>query len=321
MRTLTIHPFCVLLLFLLLVGDARAQKTNFTIGFSAFSAAFMPAFVADQAGYVAEEGLGARLVFFQSGVQLMQSVISGDTHIGMGSAPELVTAVNAGAKVRGVWGISNLMPYALISRPHIRTINDLKGKKIAVSSRGSLSEFLASYALKNKGLDPSRDVTYISMGGVPTRFAAILSGAADASLISAAQFEKGKKAGLNFLLMLSETIPEWPQDLIYLREEMFTTREAEFRAYLKAYRRGVATAKNNPELTIAAIQKAMRFDYPTARDGYYAYVQSLPDDGHIAEKGFELLVDQMAQEGTIKKNLALPDLFDYRFIRQTPNKK
>lgn len=305
---------------ILVVSDARAQKTNFTVGLSAFSAAFMPAFVADQAGYVSEEGIAARLVFFQSGVHLMQSIISGDTHIGMGSAPELVTAVNAGARVRGVWGISNLMPYALISRPHIRTINDLKGKKIAVSSRGSLSEFLATYALKGKGLDPSRDVTYIAMGGVPTRFAAILSGSADASLISAAQFEKGKKAGLNFLLMLREIIPEWPQDLIYLLEEMLTNREQEFRAYLRAYRRGVATAKKNPELTISAMQKAMRFDYPTARDGYYAYVQSLPDDGHLAEKGLELLVNQMAEGGTIKRKLGMPDLIDYRFIHEAQRK-
>src|SRR5262245_56460435 len=184
---------------LVLVGsDARAQKSSLTAGFSAFSAAFMPAFVADHAGYFTQEGLTVRLVFFQSGVQLMQSVIAGDTQIGMGSAPELVTAVNAGAKVRGVWGISNFMPYALISRPQIRTFSDLKGRKIAVSSRGSLSEFLFSYALKNNGMDPSRDVNYIAMGGVPTRFAAVLSGAVDASLISAAQFDRGKKAGLNF---------------------------------------------------------------------------------------------------------------------------
>src|SRR5215470_8137293 len=101
-------------------GKVEAQKTTFNVGLSAFSAAFMPAFVADQAGYFAQEGLSVRLVFFQSGVQLMQSVIAGDTQVGMGSAPELVTAVNAGARVRGVWGISNFMPYALISRPHIR---------------------------------------------------------------------------------------------------------------------------------------------------------------------------------------------------------
>ena len=55
----------------------------------------MPVFVADQAGYFTQEGLTVRLVFFQSGVQLMQSIIAGDTQIGMGSAPELVTAVNA----------------------------------------------------------------------------------------------------------------------------------------------------------------------------------------------------------------------------------
>jgi NitT/TauT family transport system substrate-binding protein len=320
MRRVKLLPLVAGLLLMLFVREARAQKTNLTAGFSAFSAAFMPAFVADQAGYFAQEGLAVRLVFFQSGVQLMQSIISGDTQIGMGSAPELVTAVNAGAKVRGVWGISNLMPYALISRPHIKTINDLKGKKIAVSSRGSLSEFLASYALKSKGMDPSRDVTYVAMGGVPTRFAAILSGAVDASLISAAQFDKGKKAGLNFLVMLSEMIPEWPQDLIYLREEMLTSREQEFKTYLRAYRRGVATAKKNPEPTIAAMQKAMRFDYPTARDGYYAYVQSLPDDGHVAEKGFELLVDQMTQDGTIKRSLGMTDLIDYRFIHEAQKK-
>jgi ABC-type nitrate/sulfonate/bicarbonate transport system substrate-binding protein len=109
MRRVKFFPLLAGLLLILLVCDARAQKINLVGGLSAFSAAFMPAFVADQAGYFAQEGLAVRLVFFQSGVQLMQSIISGDTQIGMGSAPELVTAVNAGAKVRGVWGISNLV--------------------------------------------------------------------------------------------------------------------------------------------------------------------------------------------------------------------
>jgi NitT/TauT family transport system substrate-binding protein len=305
---------------LLQAVTARAQKTTFNVGLSAFSAAFMPAFVADQAGYFAQEGIGTRLVFFQSGVQLMQSVIAGDTQIGMGSAPELVTAVSAGAKVHGFWGISNLMPYALISRPNIRTINELKGKKIAVSARGSLSEFLASYVLRNKGLDPSKDVVYVSLGGVPTRFAALLSGSADASLISAAQFDRGRKAGLNFLFMLADLIPEWPQDLIYLKDDFVATRDPEFRAFMRAYRRGVATAKKNPEIAIAAMQKAMRFDQPTARDGYNAYVASLPDDGRVGEKGFELLADQMFDEGTIKRRLTMTDLIDYRYIYEAQKK-
>lgn len=306
--------------FLRTTAIAQTPKTTFNVGFSAFSAAFMPAFVADQAGYFAQEGIATRLVFMQSGVQLMQSIIAGDTQIGMGSAPELVTAVNAGAKVHGFWGISNLMPYALISRPDIKTIAELKGKKIAVSARGSLSEFLASYVLKNKGIDPSKDVFYVALGGVPTRFAALLSGSADASLISAAQFDRGRKAGLNFLFMLADLIPEWPQDLIYLKDEFVANRDPDFRAFMRAYRRGVATSKKDADFTIAAMQKAMRFDQPTAREGYKAYVASLPDDGRVGEKGFQLLVDQMFEEGTIKRRLTMTDLIDYRYIHEAQKK-
>jgi NitT/TauT family transport system substrate-binding protein len=306
--------------FLRTTAIAQTPKTTFNVGFSAFSAAFMPAFVADQAGYFAQEGIATRLVFMQSGVQLMQSIIAGDTQIGMGSAPELVTAVNAGAKVHGFWGISNLMPYALISRPDIKTIAELRGKKIAVSARGSLSEFLASYVLKNKGIDPSKEVFYVALGGVPTRFAALLSGSADASLISAAQFDRGRKAGLNFLFMLADLIPEWPQDLIYLKDEFVANRDPDFRAFMRAYRRGVATSKKDADFTIAAMQKAMRFDQPTAREGYKAYVASLPDDGRVGEKGFQLLVDQMFEEGTIKRRLTMTDLIDYRYIHEAQKK-
>lgn len=320
MRRAVSYVFCASLLLALSALPAAAQKGNLVVGFSAYSAAFMPAFVADRAGYFSQEGLSIKLIFFQSGVQLAQSLISGDTHIGMGSAPELITAVNAGVKMRGVWGISNLMPYALISRPQIRSIPELKGKRVAVSARASLSEFLFAYVLKQRGLDGARDVTYIPLGGVPTRFAAVQSGSVDASLISAAHFEKARQAGLNLLFMLADLIPEWPLDLIYLRDDFLNNREPEFRSYLRAYQQGVATAKKNPDVAIAALQKWLRFDHATAKEGYLAYVQSLPDDGRIAEKGIELSVDQMFEAGTIKKRLAMADLIDYRYIREAQKK-
>ena len=309
-----------LLISAALATQAAAQKGQLVVGFSAYSAAFMPAFVADRSGYFSQEGLSVRLIFFQSGVQLAQSLISGDTQIGMGSAPELITAVNAGVKMRAVWGISNKMPYALISRPQIKTVADLKDKKIAVSSRGSLSEFLAAYVLKHRGLDPQRDVTYLPIGGVPTRFAAVQSGSVDASLISAAHFEKARQSGLNLLFMLEDLLAEWPLDIIYLREDYLANREPEFRAYLKAYRQGIATSKKNPDAAIAGLQKALRFDPQVAKEGYHAYVSSLPDDGRIAEKGLELTVDQMFESGTLKKKFSMNELIDYRYIREAQKK-
>jgi NitT/TauT family transport system substrate-binding protein len=320
MRRAIAFLFWAVFIIAALAPHAAAQKGQLVVGFSAYSAAFMPAFVADRSGYFSQQGLSVKLIFFQSGVQLAQSLISGDTQIGMGSAPELITAVNAGVKMRAVWGISNKMPYALISRPPIRTVNDLKGKKIAVSSRGSLSEFLAAYVLKNRGLDSQRDVTYLAIGGVPTRFAAVQSGSVDASLISAAHFERARQSGLNLLFMLEDLIPEWPLDIIYLREDFLAGRETEFRAYLKAYQQGIATSKENPDAAIAGLQKALRFDHAIAKEGYHAYVSSLPDDGRIAEKGLELTVDQMFESGTLKRRLSMPELIDYRYIREAQKK-
>src|SRR4051794_37925834 len=145
-------PIVLLFAVICSIPNAYAQKPRFIVGYLA-SADFMPALIADQSGFFTQEGLDVALVAFRNGVQLMQTVVSGEAQIGMGSAPELLQAVNAGAKVSAVWGVSNLMPYAFISRPQIRTVAELKGKKVAVSSPGSLSDFLTRYVLKAKALD------------------------------------------------------------------------------------------------------------------------------------------------------------------------
>ena len=89
MRRMALCSFCAGLLLLLVTSDVSAQKTNLIGGLSAFSAAFMPAFVADQAGYFTQEGLAVKLVFFQSGVQLMQSIIGAVGSTGRATGPHL----------------------------------------------------------------------------------------------------------------------------------------------------------------------------------------------------------------------------------------
>jgi ABC-type nitrate/sulfonate/bicarbonate transport system substrate-binding protein len=120
--------------------------------------------------------------------------------------------------------------------------------------------------------------------------------------------------------MLEDLIAEWPLDIIYLREDFLANREPEFRAYLKAYQQGVATSKKNPDAAIAGLQKALRFDPQLAKEGYHAYVSSLPDGGRIAEKGLELTVDQMFESGTLKKKFSMTELIDYRYIREAQKK-
>ena len=307
--------FCFLVCFFFASAPLlQAQKTRLTLALQD-SPDMLPTLVAEHSGYFSREGLETRPVVFRSGVQLMQSVIGGDAQIGICSAPEPIQAVGAGAKVKVPWGNSNLMPFAVVSRPEIRTIQDLKGKKIAISSPGSLTDFLTRYVLKNKGLEPSQ-ISLLSIGGVSTRFAALMSGGVDASLISAAYFPRAKESKLNLLLMLSEVIPEWPLSVICVREEMLGPRESEFRVFLKAYLQGLARLKADRPAGIQALRKGLRFDEKTAAEAYDAYVKSFPNDGHVAEKGMELMFEQMFDSGILKRKLSLADVIDYRFQKE-----
>jgi NitT/TauT family transport system substrate-binding protein len=309
-----ILAFCVVVYSLSTGALVQAQKPRLTIALQD-SPDMLPTLVAEHSGYFSREGLETRPVVFRSGVQLMQSVISGDAQIGICSAPEPIQAVGAGAKIKIPWGNSNLMPFAVVSRPEIRTIQNLKGKKIAISSPGSLTDFLTRYVLKQKGLEPAQ-FSLISVGGVSTRFAALLSGGVDASLISAAYFPKAKESKLNLLLMLSEVIPEWPLSVICVREELLGPRESEFRAFLEAYLQGLVRLKADRQAGIQALRKGLRFDEKTAAEGYDVYVKSFPNDGHVAEKGMELLLEQMFDSGRLKRKLSLADVIDYRFQKE-----
>ena len=299
---------------LLAAAPLGAQKIRLTLALQD-SPDMLPTLVAEHSGYFSREGLETRPVVFRSGVQLMQSVIGGDAQIGICSAPEPVQAIGAGAKIKIPWGNSNLMPFAIVSRPEIRTIPDLKGKKIAISSPGSLTDFLTRYVLKQKGLEPLQ-VSLLSIGGVSTRFAALMSGGVDASLISAAYFPRAKESKLNLLLLLADVIPEWPLSVICVREEMVGARESEFRVFLKAYLQGLARLKADRQAGIQALRKGLRFDEKTAAEAYDVYVKSFPNDGHVAEKGMELLLEQMFDSGILKRKLSLADVIDYRFQKE-----
>jgi NitT/TauT family transport system substrate-binding protein len=306
--------FLVVLFLFGVCTPLNAQKTPLTLALQD-SPDMMPVLVAHHSGFFSQEGLDTRPVVFRSGVQLLQSVIGGDAQIGVCSAPEPIQAVGAGARIKVPWGNSNLMPFAVVSRPEIRSVQELKGKKIAISSPGSLTDFLTRYVLKNRGLEPSQ-VSLLSIGGVSTRFAALLSGGVDASLISAAFFSRAKEAKLNLVLMLSDVIPEWPLSVICVREEMVSQREAEFRSFLKAYRQATARLKTNRAVAIQALRRGLRYDEKTANEAYDAYAKSFPEDGHVAEKGMELMFDQMLESGTLKRKLSLADVIDYRYQKE-----
>jgi ABC-type nitrate/sulfonate/bicarbonate transport system substrate-binding protein len=195
----------VLLLFTCLVtGGAQAQPLQkITINFPTRSGSSWPIFMAKEGGYYQKYGLDANVVFgvHPTGVAM---VVSGEALM---TNYSLETAMQASARdgslvVVGSW--LNKASFALMARKDFARVQDLKGKRIAVSQYGDAPTNYAIALLKKFGLTP-RDVQWIPVGtDVNGRVAALESGRADATMLTAPTYFKVEEAGYKTLANLAD---------------------------------------------------------------------------------------------------------------------
>ncbi len=137
-------------------------------------------------GFYKAAGLAPEVVQFKGGGPALQAVVSGSVEFCI-CAPEHVVRLRA----RGIDGIvayalSDRVPYALFAKPgaDIKSFADLKGKKIGITTAGSLTDNLVRLGLIRAGLNPDRDVQIVSVGGDTAQRAAIDTGAIAAGMVN-----------------------------------------------------------------------------------------------------------------------------------------
>ena len=137
----------------------------------------------DRAGIWKKRGLDVRLIYFTSGATMAQAMVGGDLEIADSDVPAMLNAVSAGAldgKLISVY--INRFPFAFVVRNEIKTADDLKGKRLAISRFGSSSDVTTRMLLRHFKLDPDKDVKIIQAAGT-TRLPAMVAGQLDGTLL------------------------------------------------------------------------------------------------------------------------------------------
>src|SRR4029078_4907596 len=158
--------------------------------------------------------------------------------------------------------LAHTMPgvvHALMVKPDIKRVEDLKGKKIAVSSLGSLTDFLVRAIAKKKGLNPDRDLTLIVTGSDSERLLALQSGAVEAAAMSHPGYGRAKKLGFNMLWDASKEIDYPWMEITTPRANIKNDRETVMN-YVKAHVEGIARFKRDRAFGVRIIKKPLRMD-------------------------------------------------------------
>src|SRR5256886_6129021 len=202
-----VTPFCchfsawtltVLLISLAFPCNTSAQTKplrHIYVGVSSVSMGNIIIFVTKEAKLYEKYGLYADPVAMRGSGESSKAMIGGSIQFSPIATP---TVINADLSGSDLVILAHTLPgvvHAMIVKPEIKRVEDLKGKRVGVTTFGSLTDFLVRHILRKKGLNPDRDVALIQIGGDPERIAALKQSAIDAATLSFSGFGNPMQMG------------------------------------------------------------------------------------------------------------------------------
>ena len=230
----------------LLVSGADGQLIRLKTSYSALTANMAAYWLAKEAKIFEKHGLSVDVVLIESGVTTVQALTAGETQIAMGGGTVAVSSNLAGSDIVSISSIESRMPYALLAQKEIKTIDQLKGKRLAVSRFGSASDLAARLILQRYGLTPDKDVTILQTGGTSTRLSALTKRSVDCTVLTPEFFNLGKKAGFTILVDPTQYDIPFPQLEVITSRAYLKAQPEVITRYMRAIVEGIYTVKLKP---------------------------------------------------------------------------
>jgi len=235
----------------LLAADAL-RKLN--VGYPSHSASMYPVYVTKEAKLFEKYGLDTQLIYVQ-GVQMVAVHVAGQLDVTTTSALVTLQSSLAGADLIFLANSIDMHLMKLIVHPSISATADLRGKSIAVTRFGSLTDLLIRPALSGWGLDPKKDVTLLQIGSQRDIATAISLKKVDAGVLSFPTSFFAEKTGLKALHDFGESGGEIPTTTVSISREWGRKNRDTVLRFLRAYTEGHKRLLTDRALAIRALKR------------------------------------------------------------------
>ena len=234
----------------------------------------LPFRVAADKGFFERENLQARFINFQSTQLITSALMQRDIDYA-------TTLAIAGAALRGlplkiVGVVAKGTGYAIVSKREIETLKDLKGKKFALNSFGSAPDYAVYTFFSKNGLDPNRDVTFLTIGGTSARFAALVGGAVDATVVSSPFEYIAEQQGFRTLVSLKELAEfvNLPYAGVAVTQEKIAQDGGQIVKVLRALRAAMLFIREQRAASVELLAKTLKLNR-TVADRFYPLYREL----------------------------------------------
>ncbi len=311
---IAIRALSVVFIFAAVLSNHRASRAEelrrILYGTTA-SPSHLPVWVAKDAGYFEKYGLNVEPVHIRGGSLITIAIITGNLPFSGAGAESVVAARAAGGDIILLACPVDADPVYLITRPEIKSAQDLKGQASAVTRYGSTTHFYLRAALKHVGLNPDRDMTILQMGAGPEIVAALDRGAIAAAALNTRYAIPFLQRGWPVLVDLSHTDLVYPSSCVtssraFIRAEPKITQDL-----LRAYIAGILRIKKDLRFAEKSFTKWMREkDSAVTMKTVESYARLFKSAPYVPDKGIDSVVhDLLRSRPEFKEYIGRPEPF------------
>jgi NitT/TauT family transport system substrate-binding protein len=223
------------------------------------SFAFGAAEVGIEAKIFEQEGLDIAISSFRGDAQMQQALAAGSLDIGLGSGPGLGFRIK-GAPMIGVaamYGAPRNLALLIPAKSPIKSVAELKGKRIGVTTVGSLTDWLVRELSRQQGWG-SDGIQIAALGQMQARLAAMDRGELDGVVLEAANgYELEEMGRTRNLILFGDIVQHFYTHVIFATNDMVDKRPELLRRFLRGWFKTVAFMKANREFTVNSEQRTL----------------------------------------------------------------
>jgi NitT/TauT family transport system substrate-binding protein len=295
------------------LGFQSVEAKTIYIGVSNPDMSFLSGGVAQFQGYFKDEGLDVEVLQMNANVSVAALAARNiDYNLILQS---VVTANLRGLPLK-VAGILIERPnHAVVVHPSIQKFADLKGKKIAISSFGSLVDILARLTAAHFKLDPKSDVQYVAAGSSSARLTQLQTGVVQAAFLTPPGNLRAEAAGFKTLLNVRDLFA-FPVNGIGLHEQKLKNDRDEVKKVTRALLRANRFILDNPKGAIKILADWGRSKLEVAEEAYQYNAKNYSRNLLVSRATLENVIESTRWNVETKRNVSVDDVFDFSVVRE-----
>ena len=246
--------------------------------------------------YFKEEGIELELTVAGSSSRLLAGIFDEKIQIGHMAAGNVIRLVDEGEDLFIFMGINRPL-FTLVVDPKVRTIEDLRGKRLGVDNSRTGYVYLVREFLRRSGI-PDEEYQILDVGGVDARYRALLAGQVDAALLSVPRDMQALALGYTVVATIDESARNYTGSTAVTRRSWANSNSGVLTAYIRGYRKAINWLYDpaNEHEASRILSTNLQISEPTARRIYqHAILNSrwLLTQGEVYPEGLEAVGGQM----------------------------